>query len=739
MSKLMKLIKSPRLQDLAWVLGLTLFAGFVYTDDLVNRGANLWDNIFFYSLFWNQLDSLNRFGEIAWWFPANQNGWPAYYYSILGDISASSPAFAFVGFFSWLCGRIGMMPSYYGLFTFHYAYLVPGLVNVAGYIVLRQLLKERSAVWFGVALMAFSPGVLVNIGDIGFLEPLGYSLFFLAAWIAFVREPVTFRFGLLALSICVLALTLGFPFLLWNVFFVPLSVVLVTLLPPGGWERAKHAFSSRPLWQWGVVIGLAGLCALPSLITFTHTGDFVRATLGQQFYDYRAIRMGNPATFLTISVPQFGYEWVPPVDGEPLKWSFLPGGRGKWLSMHYVALLALPLTIIGLLYARRWTRIGLTICIVFFGALVTLSGWSPILNVVIRWVRPFHSNDHWSDLGFRAGSYQLFIFMAAVGFGVIAGGHRRASRTLPFLIIASLAVNIAIFCVYDWGRLASNSVFSLMILLLGVMLAVSLWLWSSPSRRLRQWAVGLLLVLTVIDVSSFAFIHVRTTIETIGWRVLARNEIQEPDSVGLQKPMAMGHGDYAEHILMHKPHWEMWKANFYDLNVPRFMLFTAARADDSSDLRERVKKEKARVEQQTFQRYDSLLIDGEDAKNPEFAPFVSAAPSGPVGGSVQITNINYNHLDLKVASAAEALMFVRDAYSPFWKVEVNGREVPVARALFNYKAFKIPAGDSEIRMRFSPGIGKWLALAYLILIGVSAATWWWSRARREAPPQKKRR
>ena len=296
-------------------------------------------------------------------FPANQSGWPAYYYSLLGDVSCISPIFGVFAFISWLFGRLNLEPpSILSMFTMHYAFLVPFLFNLGALSVIRQLLKSRTAALFAVILTAFSPGVLVNVSDIGFLEPLVYSLFFFSCWLWFIRKPEVRSFLLLILSCTLLALTLSFPFILWNLFFIPFAVALTIFLPHHGWQNVRAALMTPKRWQWGLAALAVLLCALPSLVTFSQTGTLLRATLGSEFYDFRSIKPGNLVELFALGLPQFGFHHT--AGGQ---WALNKDGQGFAVATNYISVLCLPLAALGLIYGQRTLRLALLSWLIFFG------------------------------------------------------------------------------------------------------------------------------------------------------------------------------------------------------------------------------------------------------------------------------------------------------------------------------------------------------------------------------------
>ncbi len=709
MNKLITKIKASA-PDLLWLVSVTLFAGFVYTDDIAHKGGALWDNAFFVSLFADQIDSIYRFGELAYWFPAHQLGWPAYYYSILGDVPVHTPLFTLLAIPVWLAGRLHLEISTIGLFTFYYGYLVPALVNIAVYLTARTLFHSRMAVWFAVVLSAFSPGVLVNISDLGFLEPLAYSLFLFAAWLRFIRRPGDVRFYLLILTACMVMLDIGFPFLIWNLIFVPLSMVLSVMIPAKGFRQLKIAFRSRPLWQWAAAAGAVVLAMAPPMLTFLNEKELVRSTIGSAVYDFRVLRPGNPFEAFAISLPTFGFEFL------GSGWTLLQGGKADWISSGYISLLCLPLVLVALVFGRQVLRLSGVVTMMLFACVISLSAWSPLFSLIIRFVKPLQSNTHWPDLGFRGGFYLLFIFLATMGFELLDHGHKKAIRLLPWMITLSLSLSAGVYFIFQGKDIFSNTSFGLMMMLSAGLIILSVWLRSKLNRRMRKMVVGMMLALTLLDVSTFAFVHMRNVAKNFDHKILVRSEEADPVSPGLLANQA----DFAERLLMLAPHFDLYQAEFNPWAFTTYQLFDSARLTGAGQRVANMRNEKKLLEQAGgFENYNSVLLDSPAETISEFAPFLNNPRPSKVGGSIETLYHSYNDRNLKVNSSVPALLFVRDAWSPHWKVTVNGKRVPVARALFNYKAIPIPQGESVIEMHFAPaGVRVALWSIYVVMFGL---------------------
>lgn len=81
------------------------------------------------------------------------------------------------------------------------------------------------------------------------------------------------------------------------------------------------------------------------------------------------------------------------------------------------------------------------------------------------------------------------------------------------------------------------------------------------------------------------------------------------------------------------------------------------------------------------------------------------SPDGEeISAGISVKDFSFNELKLEVNASGPAgrpyLLYYADAYHPFWKAFVNGKESPVIRANIGYKATVIPSGHSEVVFRF---------------------------------------
>ncbi|MCA9753799.1 MAG: hypothetical protein KC591_16500 [Gemmatimonadetes bacterium] len=97
-----------------------------------------------------------------------------------------------------------------------------------------------------------------------------------------------------------------------------------------------------------------------------------------------------------------------------------------------------------------------------------------------------------------------------------------------------------------------------------------------------------------------------------------------------------------------------------------------------------------------------------------------------------VTSFEYrgNEVRASVQSEGPCLLIHSENWFPYWRAEVNGREVPILRAFGTIRAIAVPAGGGDVVLRFHSTpyeVGKLLSLGAL---GVILGGVLWSRRRR---------
>ena len=83
---------------------------------------------------------------------------------------------------------------------------------------------------------------------------------------------------------------------------------------------------------------------------------------------------------------------------------------------------------------------------------------------------------------------------------------------------------------------------------------------------------------------------------------------------------------------------------------------------------------------------------------------ITVPPSlAPPGTSDHVTLKTYTptEIEIEAQTSRSGFVLVNDQYDPDWQVQVNGRDVPLLRADYIMRAVAIPAGKSDITMRYA--------------------------------------
>jgi len=89
----MKLLRRLQGSEFAFFLFLAILNAVGIAGPFLWTGRLYHDTLRSYSFFYDNLDSLHRFGEPAWWASAVSHGMPNYFFGLLGIPNLGKPAF----------------------------------------------------------------------------------------------------------------------------------------------------------------------------------------------------------------------------------------------------------------------------------------------------------------------------------------------------------------------------------------------------------------------------------------------------------------------------------------------------------------------------------------------------------------------------------------------------------------------------------------------------------------------
>jgi hypothetical protein len=695
-------------RQFVFLLLLNVIAGFLFSGFFLVKGSLYHDNMRFYSVFRDSLHSLNYFGQPQWWHPNAQEGFPAYYLSMLSSNHAT-PLFVVISAVVWMLGVIGIkISSYISFYIIYFGFLVPFLFTLAFWLLTREIFSRNTAIIFMIVLASLSPGVMFNMSDNFGLEQSVYAVFFALAYLRFFRRRDKFSFVFLCAALLLLAAAMNHITLFWNVIFVPLFVFVCHFFDKEPFLGSlRQTYKAVPLGYRVGCLLLTVVCALPAVIAFSHGGDIMRTTIGTRVYDYASLKPGNPLEVLSISTLGIGFDWV----GNFFK---VFTAEGSHLGYTYMGILTIPLVFIGLTSGQEPWRKRLALMIGFATLVVLLSGFSPLFSLLLMLQTPLRSVNHYSDCAFRLGIFFLLILAAGLGVESILRRNYFARQRLLIAFVVSALFSLGLFY---YASASSNQVnHQAPMVALGFMIALMFaygvllfWLPRKGSEAARTKFFRYLLVLILVDLSTGVFLHMRTTI----WP-RAKAYPEPPISqigTGYDERSA-----YINNLLILKDLKVLIESGMNYRFLPKLGYSFSATNQVSPTL--------AGASSNGFIK--SVSLSESDRQIDPLKEFFRP-PLGESDGSVTFVSLQqtYNTLRLEVEASRDALIFWRDAYSPYWQAQVNGHTAPIAKAFGAFKSVPVPAGRSTVEFSFSPGLLPWfLLLAYLVIASVIGYSFW---------------
>ena len=691
------------------MLGIAALSAAVTAGPFFASGRLHHDMLAAYSFFYDNLDSLNRFGEPALWAPHIQYGTPIYFYGLIGIPSLGKPAFVLIGSAAWLLGGLGIgLPFLLPLYIFHFGVLVPFLFVVGVWLVARQILRSRTAIRYALIAAAFSPGVLVNLTDPGNLENTAYGLFCAAAYLRFLARPDAKRFAALLATALLVGSAVNHPALVTSIPMLA-ALAVATALTAATTRRALRALTPARV---AVALLLLAVTAAPSAVSYLQQHDAITYTeIGDLSYGYGNLKAGNPLQYLLVSLPGVVFDWDAyrqPAGAPPSELGLRSLRWGEVMGENYLGLLTLPLALIGLVYGRKRVRAPLLVMLVLVAGVLALFAASPVLAPWLLAFPALRTNNHYSDLLHPGGGFLVMVFAAALG---LEAAERRPLVLRRAIQVFLATTPLALLGYWRWAEpppgLAGFAA------LMAVAIAVVL-LWASrlPRRSRTRMLGSWLLALVVLDVATVAFwygrfvLHESTVVtdakrgHTIGTLDADARSIAE--LFPLKGTQALLDAGLA---LDRIPFLSGYcRAHLYGDRVAEADLLRAL--DPAPDER-------------------SLGLPAESATAPALRSLLAAPSVEHCAFRFQASG-TYNEIRLQVVAEQPGVVLIRDAWTPQWRATLAGRPAPVHRALGAFKAVVVPAGSSELRLRFAPRwIGAALLACYATLAG--ASIWAWRR------------
>lgn len=95
--------------------------------------------------------------------------------------------------------------------------------------------------------------------------------------------------------------------------------------------------------------------------------------------------------------------------------------------------------------------------------------------------------------------------------------------------------------------------------------------------------------------------------------------------------------------------------------------------------------------------------------------------SGDISGNAAITSYTPNQITISAETNKDAVLFLSEVFSPGWKAYIDGKETPIYRADYTFRAIVLPQGVHTVIFRYEPlsfTVGCWMFGIGIISIGI---------------------
>jgi len=373
--------------------------------------------------------------------------------------------------------------------------------------------------------------------------------------------------------------------------------------------------------------------------------------------------------------------------------------EGKDPIGSHLGLLVLPLAATGLVFGRSRVRAPLFVMLVVAGAMLIPFASSPVLAPLLVAFPVLGTYNHFGDQFYDGCGFLLLVF--AAGLGLEAAERQRPARrwlAIAFFGFALIALPLFVRLGDPSERLAG-----FLVLVSAGYATLLVWASRLPARSGSRLLGAGVVALTLVDVGVVSLWTLRPVLR-------AASPVTDAELGSRIGSATAGANVTIENYVL-KPTEALIAARVDVSHLPNVDLFCAAHVSAippaPSDVAD------------GFGTRRSLGMPVSLRADPVLAPFLSARP-GRCEAALTGLRRDYDSIRVSVRAAQPTLLFVKDAWSPEWRADVDGAEAPILPAWGAFKAVAVPAGASVVQLRFSPpGVGVALLGSYALLLGVA--------------------
>lgn len=639
-------------------------------------------------MFESSVHSVRIDGDIAWWLPSSQGGYPQYYNMFLSPLA---PTAGNITFLAWLTiirilGWVHItVPEYFQFLTFELI-LMPTLAYAALGLLLRRFCTTWIAPMLGIVCYALSGAGLWNNAWMFYQEWTNLFLLIFALDL-FCERPTVARSGILALAALNLVTSANY----WTIFSQWYLFALLIAYVACRWDDVRNAgrWLGRdfPWSNWLARFAVAAfVCLIVTWVALLGIVHQEQASVLLRYGDapsgysiaqsYGRAQTGGIVRF---TAALFDPELKAPASG------YL---AGNWMhAANYVGVGLLPL--LAAFLFLPWLAFDVILVVLLVTSyLVTLAAGTFIFlwQVTPGMASQLHA--------FYFYSYFVEISLILIGARaldrIVRGGPetlavRAAPLTTAVLGLACLAAVFAQYSPTDpnaYDRLAYIGIFL-------ILASAILFKLITVPTRLKTVLAALLLFMVVGDLSRYYWIATgNDQMFTLWFRKVALEKGSLPASISQKLATAWPIPKTPDRL----------DAGISD-NMP---IATSLWPENTFNPSQAVRQFQALPDAKRAELTPDHWLDFVASDRTENAVPLAIPRRDPSLLSYRITDWGYNGMQIEIDAKTSGKLLLAQTFDAAWKFRLNGKAVTSENVNYWMTAFPVESGHSTLSMDFSP-------------------------------------
>jgi hypothetical protein len=396
-----------------------------------------WDNLAYFSIFRDHLQSINQYGELQLWSPNSQLGWPIHYYSSLGIPGTSSPGMILLNIYVYILRLLNIqIVNYFYLYIIYLFLICQIFFIISNYLLCNELFDESICKALILILSLLSPAVISNMSDLGSIEKLAAAQLFIYLLIKLLKGNLEYK-KIIFIS-AIFSLSLGYWMIMYIVLLIPLFFLTLIIFNKEIKARLNNinivSLASKILIIFITVFAFAALYAVIAL------HDYGLISLRNPkfgYYPLESFIKGNLWELISGSTPAIGFDWFPHYRKN---WE-ASGFLSRHVNYEYISLTAIPLLVFSIFEKKYRKLTFLIIMWIIICSIFIMGNESYIFRSFYRFI-PAKMFNHYND-----GPYIHLLFIPIIYLSCIGLLYILKNKSKKILVFGFLSTSLVLFLI----------------------------------------------------------------------------------------------------------------------------------------------------------------------------------------------------------------------------------------------------------------------------------------------------